>query len=443
MTKKTTTTRTGRFLKLAKMTASVAGRYAGQKVQNVFASEDTADARRSKAYTRMADEVADTLGELKGAVMKLGQIASQTQDFLPKEFAAALQRLQKEAPPVEYAVIAAQVERELGALPEKLFRSFEREPHAAASIGQVHRAVTTDGREVVMKVQYPGVDESCDSDLKQLKLTLKLGGLLKLPKESVDAVFEEVKARLHEELDYENEAKNIDRFRKFHADHEGVLVPHVIPELSTRRVLTLEYLHGDHINDLQNLGYPQETINLLGERLFRVLLEQLFVFQWIHGDPHPGNFAFRRDGSVIIYDFGCVKCLKPEIVAAYADAIEASLAEDYVALDAAMIRLGARAPNKPSPGADYYKVWRDIFFQPFLQQAPYDFGRSDMHLQVARNTPLFFKYFDHFRPPVESLYIDRMMGGQYWLAKTLGVQGCFAPLVQEYLTLYRTRSATT
>lgn len=440
MSKKPTTTRTGRFLKLAKMTATVAGRYASQRVQNVFSSEETAGQRKSRAYARMADEVVETLGDLKGAVMKLGQIASQTQDFLPAEFSAALQKLQREAPPVDFAVIEQQIQRELGAHPDQLFRTFERTPYAAASIGQVHRAVTNSGQEVVVKVQYPGVDASCDSDLKQLRLTLKLGGLLKLPKESVDALFEEVKARLHEELDYENEARNLNRFREFHADHDGVLVPSVIGDLSTRRVLTLEFLGGDHISTLRESGYDEAIITLIGERLFTVLAEQLFVFQQIHGDPHPGNFAFRPDGSVIIYDFGCVKQLKPDIVRAYVDAVEAGLVEDYDALDDAMIRLGARVPEKPSPGASYYKIWRDIFFEPFLCEGVYDFGVSTLHLEVAKKTSLFFKYFDHFRPPVESLYIDRMMGGQYWLARQLGVKGEFRPILNQYLAGYRAQS---
>lgn len=437
MSKKPTTTRAGRFFKLAKMTASVAGRYASQRVQNVFSTEEKAGERKRRAYTRMADEVADTLGDLKGAVMKLGQIASQTQDFLPAEFSAALQRLQREAPPVDFEVIEGQIKRELGASPDQLFRSFDRTPYAAASIGQVHRAVTKSGIDVVVKVQYPGVDESCDSDLKQLRLTLKLGGLLKLPKESVDELFEEVKARLHEELDYENEAKNLRRFREFHSAHEGVLVPKVISRLSTRRVLTLEFLDGDHISTLRDNGYDELTIQHIGERLFTILVEQLFVFEQIHGDPHPGNFAFRKDGSVVIYDFGCVKQLKPHIVHAYADAIEAAMAEDYVLLDDAMMRLGARVQSKPSPGAKYYKVWRDIFFEPFLYGGTYDFGASSIHIAVARNTPLFFKFFDYFRPPVESLYIDRMMGGQYWLARQLGIRADFQPILDEYLERYR------
>ena len=433
MTKNNTTSRTGRFLKLAGMTASVAGRYASERVQSAFLSVEQAQAKRRQSYTKMADDIVDTLGELKGAVMKLGQIASQTQDFLPKEISEALQRLQKEAPPVDISVIRTQIESELGASPENLFQFFDPVPYAAASIGQVHRAVTKSGLEVVVKVQYPGVDRSCDSDLKQLRLTLKLGGLIKMPKASVDALFEEIKERLHEELDYENEARNLRRFREFHQGHEGIIVPTVIDELSSRRVLTLEYVAGDHAQDLRAKGYDQDTINKIGHRLFNMLAQQLFCFQQIHGDPHPGNFAFRKDGTVIIYDFGCVKILKPEIVAAYKDAIIASIHEDYLKVDDAMLRLGARVKSKDSPGADYYTIWRNIFFEPFFGEQEYDFKSADLHLRVAKETPLFFKYLAHFKPPVDSIYIDRMIGGHYWLMKSMGVKANFRPELNRYL----------
>ena len=189
MAKKPVTSRSGRFIKLAGMTASVAGQYAGQRARRLFRSEDDNEGARTESYTRMADQIADTLGELKGAVMKVGQIASQTQDFLPKEFSDALQRLQKEAPPMPFEVIVAQVESELGRPISELFEYLQETPYAAASIGQVHRARLHDGTDVIVKVQYPGVDESCDSDLKQLRLALKLGGLLKMPKEHVDQLF--------------------------------------------------------------------------------------------------------------------------------------------------------------------------------------------------------------------------------------------------------------
>ncbi|MEC7431756.1 MAG: AarF/ABC1/UbiB kinase family protein, partial [Pseudomonadota bacterium] len=313
MARKPVTSRTGRFFKLAGMTATVAGQYAGQRARRMFRTENDEGAQ-SESYTRMAGQIADTLGELKGAVMKVGQIASQTQDFLPKEFSDALEKLQKEAPPMPFEVILEQVESELGKPVGELFEYLQETPYASASIGQVHRARLHDGTDVIVKVQYPGVDESCDSDLKQLRLALKLGGLLKMPKETVDQLFGEIRVRLKEELDYENEARNLKLFHEFHNDQPWVIIPEVVDSHSTRRVLTLGLVEGDHVSKVTPEHYSQETLNLIGHRIFTIMADQLFRFQCIHGDPHAGNFAYRPDGTIIMYDFGCVKKLKPEIV---------------------------------------------------------------------------------------------------------------------------------
>ncbi|MDX1599681.1 MAG: AarF/ABC1/UbiB kinase family protein, partial [Marinobacter sp.] len=385
MTKKPVTSRSGRFFKLAGMTASVAGQYAGQRARRLFGTENDEGAQ-SESYTRMAGQIADTLGELKGAVMKVGQIASQTQDFLPREFSEALEKLQKEAPPMPFEVIVAQVESELGKPVPELFEYLQETPYAAASIGQVHRGRLHDGTDVIVKVQYPGVDESCDSDLKQLRLALKLGGLLKMPKETVDQLFGEIRVRLKEELDYENEARNLEMFREFHANDPWVIIPAVINSHSTRRVLTLELVEGDHVSQVTPARYDQDTINLIGHRIFTTMADQLFRFQCIHGDPHAGNFAYRPDGSVIMYDFGCVKKLKPEIVEAYRKVLVAALDEDYQALDRHLIDLGARVGSQPAVDEAYYAMWRDILIVPFDQDEPYDFAESELHKHVAAKT---------------------------------------------------------
>ncbi|GAA3969809.1 AarF/ABC1/UbiB kinase family protein [Allohahella marinimesophila] len=428
----TPVSRTRRFFKLAGMTASVAGNYAGQKIRRQFTDEQTHDEQKAESYDKMAARIVDTLGELKGAVMKVGQVASQTQDFLPKEFSKALQRLQKEAPPMDFDVIAKQIEEELGASHKSLFATFDEEPYAAASIGQVHRATTREGQDVIVKVQYPGVGGSVDSDLKQLRLALKLGGLLKMPKESVDQLFAEIRARLVEELDYENEARNVDLFRGFHKDEPKVLIPAVLPGLSSRRVLTMEYVAGDHVSEVTTERYYQTIINEIGELLFRTMADQLFRFKAIHGDPHAGNFAFRPDGTLIIYDFGCVKKLKPEIVEAYRKSVNAALAEDYAALDRFMIDLGVRVEEMPAVDEAYYALWRDIIIQPFSDET-YDFKSGDVHLKVAAKSNTVFKHLASFKPPVETLFIDRMIAGHYWIMKGLGVQAAFKPLLDQYL----------
>ena len=435
MSKKPVTSRRGRFFKLAGMTASVAGQYAGQRARRMFRGDD--EGARSESYTRMAGQIAGTLGEMKGAVMKVGQIASQTQDFLPKEFSEALQTLQKEAPPMPFEVILEQVEAELGKPVGELFEYFQEKPYAAASIGQVHRARLHDGTDVIVKVQYPGVDESCDSDLKQLRMALRLGGLLKMPKESVDQLFGEIRERLKEELDYENEARNIELFRDFHKDQSWVVIPAVIPDHSSRRVLTMELVEGDHVSKVTPDRYSQETINLIGHRIFTTMADQLFRFQCIHGDPHAGNFAYRPDGSIIMYDFGCVKKLKPEIVESYRKALIAAIEEDYQALDRHLISLGARVESQPAVDEDYYAMWRDILIQPFAYDEPYDYSESELHKHVASQTRTVFRYLEFFKPPVESIFIDRMIAGHYWMLKRLGVQAAFREELRRYLGLER------
>jgi len=384
----------------------------------------------------MADQIADTLGELKGAVMKVGQIASQTQDFLPKEFSDALEKLQKEAPPMPFEVIVGQIESELGKPVSELFEYLQEKPYAAASIGQVHRARLHDGTDVIVKIQYPGVDESCDSDLKQLRMALRLGGLLKMPKESVDRLFAEIRERLKEELDYENEARNVELFREFHKDQPWVLIPEVTQSHSTRRVLTMELVEGDHVSKITKERYDQDTINLIGHRIFTLMADQLFRFQCIHGDPHAGNFAYRPDGSIIMYDFGCVKKLKPEIIDAYRNALVSALDEDYEALDRHLIDLGARVGSQPAVDEAYYAMWRDILVVPFEQRdVPYDFAEADIHKRVAEKTSTVFKYLDYFKPPVESIFIDRMIAGHYWMLKRLGVQAAFREELERYLKI--------
>jgi len=432
MSHKPTTTRAGRFFKLARMTASVAGQYASQKARRAL-NRDNADTIRADSYTRMANQIADTLGEMKGAVMKVGQIASQTQDFLPPEFSRALERLQKDAPPMPYEMIRRQVETQLGQKLPDLFAWFQEMPYASASIGQVHRARLHDGTEVIVKVQYPGVDESCDSDLKQLRLTLRLGGLMKMPEATVDQLFEEIRVRLKEELDYENEASNLQLFQKLHQDHPWVIIPRLIESHSNHRILTLELEEGDHVSQITRERYHQDTINLIGHRIFTTMADQLFRFECIHGDPHAGNFAFRPDGTLVMYDFGCVKKLKPEIVAAYRNAIISALNEDYQALDRYLIDLGARIEGQPAVDEAYYAMWRDMLITPFRDDEPYDFGAADIHQQVAAQTKTVFEYLNYFQPPVETIFIDRMIAGHYWMLKRLGVQAAFRGELERYL----------
>jgi predicted unusual protein kinase regulating ubiquinone biosynthesis (AarF/ABC1/UbiB family) len=423
-----------RFFKLAGMTASVAGNYAKSRLKGVF--QDAADAAKDRAelHSVNGERIAKTLGELKGAAMKVGQMASVAGDILPKELSGALKKLQKEAPPMPYEVIARQIEAELGASPDVLFEHFDKEPFAAASIGQVHRARVDDGREVVVKVQYPGVDKSVDSDLAHLKIALKASGLVKIKGKALNELFTELRARLHEELDYCNEADNVRYFKQYHsANHPFIVIPDVVGERSAKRVLTLTYEPGTNINELGNEGFDQAARDKIGEHLFEMTLSQIFDLQSIHADPNPANFSFRKDGTIVLYDFGCVKRLKPEIAEAYKNTLRAGVEEDYAGVEDGLIALGARNPDGPAVEHSYYKQWRDLFLTPFLSDEPFDYGASTVHDDVKRMIPGILKRIASFQPPAELVFVDRVVGGHYGNLRIIQSRGHFLDIVLRYI----------
>src|SRR5690606_16113981 len=183
----------------------------------------------------------------------------------------------------------------------ELFTEFEETPFAAASIGQVHRAVLPSGQRVVVKVQYPDVDENCDSDLKQVRMALKIAGVLNMSKQLQEQLFHEIRQSLHDELDYIKEAHNLQVFGAFHAEDDGLIIPKVIGSHSSRRILTLTEEMGETLTVAAT--WDNAIKQKIAERLFHFSAGQLFGLYRMHCDPHPGNFAFRTDGSLVAYDF--------------------------------------------------------------------------------------------------------------------------------------------
>lgn len=426
-----------RFLKLAGMTTGVMGRYARTRVRSLFSTKEEAEAAENESFQETGQRIAETLGELKGAVMKVGQMASIGNELLPPELTQALSKLQKEAPPVPFDVIAGQIERELGDLPERLFHRFEREPFASASIGQVHRAQTDDGREVVVKVQYPGVDDSVDSDLAQLKFALRAAGFVRLKRKVLNELFAEVRARLREELDYTNEAQNVRLFHDFHRDRgdDALVIPEVVGERSSQRVLTLTYEQGDPLGRIRALGYDQETIDRIGLTLVRMLTAQLFELRAVHADPNPANFACRPDGRLVVYDYGCVKHLEPWILDTYRLLIRAFFDEDYEALDRGLIDIGARDPDGPPVPAETYRMGREIFAPAFDPDRPFNFGSSTIQRQVIALAPQFRKHRTSFQPPVPIVFVNRVVAGHAGNLRTIGAQIAVTPELSPYIEL--------
>lgn len=416
-----------RFMKLAGMSASIAGNFAKNRIKGALGtlSEEDRLREREELFSQVGEQIANTLGEMKGAVMKVGQIASQFKDVFPKEIADALAKLQKESPPMPFGVIERQIRNELGKDPGEIFAFIDHKPFAAASIGQVHRARTHAGEEVVIKVQYPGVDQCVESDLKHLRFALKMAGVLKVDKAMLDAVFDEIRRSLVDELDYEKEADNVREFAAFHADDPKVVVPRVFEEYTSTRVLTLAFEPGDDIRQVQAPRYSQEVINELGHRLVQAIGSQIYSLNAVHCDPHPGNFAFRTDGTLVIYDYGCIKKIKPEIVAALRKSTRAAIAQDYEALEEALISLGVRnTQHTARMPADFYAPWVTIVHTAF-SETPYDFGAATLHEDVMRLARRSLKYWEAFRPSPDTMLVDRAIGGHYWTLKQLGVNTAF------------------
>lgn len=299
----------------------------------------------------------------------------------------------------------------------------------------MHRARVDDGREVVVKVQYPGVDKSVDSDLTHLKIALKASGLVKIKGKALNELFAELRERLHEELDYCNEADNVRFFKKYHGSkHPFIAIPDVVGERSAKRVLTLTYEPGTNINELFTEGFDQATRDKIGEHLFEMTLSQIFDLQSIHADPNPANFAFRKDGTIVLYDFGCVKKLKPEIVDAYKRTIFSGIHEDYAEVEKGLVDLGARNTEGPEVEFAYYKRWRDILLTPFLSDEPFDYGGSTIHDDVKKMVPGLIKRIASFQPPAELVFVDRVVGGHYGNLRIIKARGHFLDIVMTYVS---------
>ncbi|MDQ1403117.1 MAG: hypothetical protein QOG03_1433, partial [Actinomycetota bacterium] len=285
----------------------------------VFASAERKQALDAELEMKAAAQVTEALGNMKGALMKLGQMASYLDDGLPEPMRQALAQLQQDAPPMSGDLAAGVIETELGLPPEKVFAEWDPSPIAAASIGQVHRALTHDGRAVAVKVQYPGVDQAILADLDNSDVIINLMGMM-LPGFDAKPLVAELRERLTEELDYRQEALNQQLFRDFYRDHPFIHIPDVLPELSTKRVLTTELVDGARFSELES--WSQGEKDLAAETIYRFVFRSIYRMRAFNGDPHPGNYLFHGGGKVTFLDFGLVKHYTPNEIAQLSSMID-------------------------------------------------------------------------------------------------------------------------
>ncbi len=337
-----------RGARLAGQTGRSALRFVGTRARS-FAAPDRAGEFLDEFHQQTARQLAAMLGEMKGAAMKLGQLASFYEFAAPGEYlstyADAMTMLQSSAPPMDPAASRRVIEEEFGVPVEDVFASFRDEPLASASIGQVHEAELPGGTRVAVKVQYPGVDEAVRSDMRNVGAMTKLAVAI-APNLDPREVAREVRERVFEELDYTLEMRNQQRFYELYDGHPFVVIPQVYPEYCRRRVITQELIEGSSFTDA--FAMPQTDRDRIGEILFRFFYGSLHRFQVFSADPHPGNYLLLDDGRVAFLDFGLVRDIDLHTLRHLVCFVQALIADDRdagrEALEAIRI-LGTHTPE--------------------------------------------------------------------------------------------------
>ncbi|MCC7305379.1 MAG: AarF/ABC1/UbiB kinase family protein [Alphaproteobacteria bacterium] len=318
-----------------------------------------------------AQQLALALGNLKGPLMKVGQILSTIPEALPPEYAQAFQQLQADAPSMGWLFVKRRMKAELGPDWDKKFGSFEKEASAAASLGQVHKATSKKGDILACKLQYPDMQSAIQADLNQLKIIFSI---YEYYDKSIQTrhIHAELSERLYEELDYELEAQYCRLYRHMLAGEKGVHVPEVIPSLSTKRLLTSTWLEGRKILEFKDASTKKR--NEIALNMFRAWYVPLYYYGVIHGDPHLGNYTVRADNTINLLDFGCVRVFRPEFVGGVIDLYNALMKNDTALAVKAYETWGFRKLTKEQ--IETLNIWARFLYEPVMQDKVRPIGEA-------------------------------------------------------------------
>ncbi len=395
--------RAARYARVGANMGGVAARMAGSRL---FGGDDR-DASNAAV-------LAQALGGLKGPIMKVAQLLATIPDLIPPEYAAELQKLQSEAPPMGAAFVKRRMQAELGPQWQSRFGSFELNPSAAASLGQVHRATTKDGEALACKLQYPDMQSAVEADLSQLEWVFALHRRMD-PAIDTREIAKEIGERVREELDYEREAKHAALYAQTLSDVEEVRVPRVHPELSTKRLLSLEWLEGEKI--LQFTEAPVEIRNRLAVAMFKAWWHPFSHAAVIHGDPHLGNYTvFSEDGEargINLLDYGCVRIFHPRFVGGVVDLYRGLQSDDRARIVHAYETWGFKSLSNEL--IDILNIWARFIYAPLLDDRirtvadgvkPGEYGRRqafEVHKALKEKGPVTV--------PREFVFMDRAAVG--------------------------------
>jgi predicted unusual protein kinase regulating ubiquinone biosynthesis (AarF/ABC1/UbiB family) len=411
--------RAARYARVGANIGGIAARFAGARLFGLDLDRD-----------RNAAELAVALGGLKGPIMKVAQLLSTIPDALPPEYAAELAKLQSQAPPMGWAFVKRRMSAELGADWQGKFAQFEHHPAAAASLGQVHRARSHDGSEVACKLQYPDMQSAVEADLQQLGLLFAIQRRMD-PAIDTSEIAQEIGARIREELDYRREAKHVVLYRAMLAGNDLIRVPRPWPELSTGRLLTLDWLEGRRM-----LDHKEDTLavrNRLATAMFSAWWFPFSRFGVIHGDPHLGNYSVfdqgGEGGGINLLDYGCIRIFPPKFVGGVVDLYNGLRSGDDALVVHAYETWGFRRLTREL--IDTLNIWARFIYGPLLEDRvrsladgvkPAEYGRREafrVHQALKKKGPVTV--------PREFVFMDRA---------AIGLGGVFLHLRAE-LNFYR------
>jgi len=414
----------GRVRRYASTTANLGGFAAKTAVNRMLGRE--MDKRAA------AKELTAALGGLKGPVMKVAQLLATVPDLLPPEFAEELATLQSRAPPMGWPFVRRRMAAELGADWLSKFRSFDQEASAAASLGQVHKAIAKDGQAVACKLQYPDMQSAVAADLAQLDLVF---AVFRRAERAIDAseMKDEIAARLREELDYGLEARHIALYRLMLADQAAISVPDVVPALSTQRLLTMGWLEGRPL--LSFKADSLERRNAIARTMFTAWWLPFVRYGAIHGDPHLGNYTVRADLGINLLDYGCIRTFSPRFVSGVAGLYHALRTGDRAGQVAAYETWGFA--DLSDALVDTLNIWARFIYAPLLDDrvrtiadgvSPASYGRKEafeVHQRLKKLGPV--------KPPREFVFMDRAAIGLGAVFLHLGAELNFYQLFNDAL----------
>ena len=386
--------RAKRYARVGRAVGGLAARVAGERYLGMNLDKG-----------KHAEDLKQALGGLKGPLMKVAQIMSTVPDMLPEEYVEELSELQSNAPPMGWLFVRRRMAAELGADWQSRFLFFEREAAAAASLGQVHKAVHHDGRDLACKLQYPDMKSAVEADLRQLRIVFSLYHRYDKAVNATE-IHREVSDRLREELDYLLERKHLDLYRYMLAKEKGVQVPEPVPELCTDRLLTMSWLDGTRMMDW--VEADQETRNCVAANMFRAWYVPFYYYGTIHGDPHLGNYSVREDASINLMDFGAIRIFQPHFVKGVIDLYNSLRHNDR--------DLGVHAyetwgfTGLSNEVIDTLNIWAEFVYGPLLEDRPRLIQETDGTIygaKVANKVHAELRRLGGVTPPREFVLMDR------------------------------------